>query len=163
MCQPPQGGEEGKKWLNCLSIISAFLDDTGGQLELFQIQASCCPGLPALAMCVQVEPSIPGHQAGMPALQAPLCLRGRAIHSWTFCASVFSTGKTHLYLTAPPPLLSSEQFSVTATSFIFLTLPSRSRGQRLGQPCSAPITPGREGSLILWPFLFDWDSFVTLG
>lgn len=83
---------EGKKWLTCLSVISTLLDDTRDWLELPQIQASCCVGCRHW-LSVQVEPSIPRHQPGICALQAPSCLIATALHSWAFCAFVSSMEK----------------------------------------------------------------------
>lgn len=105
---------EGKEWLRCLSVISAFLDDRRGQLELSQIRGLAAQ-VPALAMCVQVEPRLPGHQAEIPALQLPSGLTPQ-LSTPGHAVPVFSMRRTILDPTAPTPLLSAEQFSVTTTS-----------------------------------------------
>lgn len=93
--------------------------------------------VPALAMCVQVEPSLPGHQLG-----SMLCsLPHASPHSPTpeHAVPVFSVERTVLDLTAPTPLLSAEQFSVTTIS---VCLPnSTSQIQRSKAWAALPLLP----------------------
>lgn len=135
---------EGKEWLRCLSVISAFLDDMRGQLGLSQIRG-LAEQVPALAMCMQVEPSLPGH----PCSTASLMPHHSRPRLGVLCLSSLWGGP---FWTPQHQLLClSGQFSVTAMS---VCLPnSASQIQRSQAWAALPLLPAPRKERVPGPLL----------